>query len=43
MKAKLFPVVIITLLLLVFSAWAVAGTVNEKPKLAKIKGSCLEN
>jgi hypothetical protein len=33
MKAKLFPVVIITLLLLVFSAWAVAGTVNEKPKL----------
>jgi hypothetical protein len=33
MKAKLFPVMIITLLLLVFSAWAVAGTVNEKPKL----------
>ena len=33
MKAKFFPVVIITLLLLVFSAWAVAGTVNEKPKL----------
>ena len=33
MKTKLFPVVIITLLLLVFPTWAVAGTVNEKPKL----------
>jgi len=33
MKAKLFPVVMIPLLVLVFSACAVAGTVNEKPKL----------
>ncbi|PQP33092.1 hypothetical protein C6A36_01050 [Desulfobacteraceae bacterium SEEP-SAG10] len=33
MKARLFPVVMIPLLVFVFSAWAVAGTVNEKPKL----------
>jgi len=31
MKAKLFPVVMITLLVLVFSAWAVAGTASGKP------------
>jgi len=33
MKARLFSVVMILLLVFVFSAWAVAGTVNEKPKL----------
>ncbi|MBW2247905.1 MAG: alkaline phosphatase family protein, partial [Deltaproteobacteria bacterium] len=33
MKARLFSVVMIPLLAFVFSAWAVAGTVNEKPKL----------
>ncbi len=33
MKARLFPVVMITLLVLVFSAWAVAGTASGKPKL----------
>jgi predicted AlkP superfamily pyrophosphatase or phosphodiesterase len=33
MKARLFPFVMIPLLVLVLSAWAVAGTVNEKPKV----------
>lgn len=33
MKARLFSVVMILLLVFVFSAWAVTGTVNEKPKL----------
>ena len=33
MKARLFPVVMITLLVLMLSAWAVAGTTPEKPKL----------
>jgi predicted AlkP superfamily pyrophosphatase or phosphodiesterase len=33
MKARLFSVVMILLLVFVFSAWAVSGTVNEKPKL----------
>jgi len=33
MKERLFSVVMILLLVFVFSAWAVSGTVNEKPKL----------
>ena len=33
MKARLFPVVTITLFVLVFSAWAVAGTAPGKPRL----------
>ncbi|MCJ7687202.1 MAG: hypothetical protein MUO68_23230, partial [Desulfobacteraceae bacterium] len=33
MKARLFPVVMITLLVLVFSSWAVAETPHGKPKL----------
>ena len=33
MKARLLPVVMIPLLVLVFSAWAIAGTANGKPKL----------
>ncbi len=33
MKARLFPVVMIPLLVLLFSVWAVAGTAHGKPKL----------
>lgn len=33
MKAKLLSVVMISLLVLVFSGWAVAGTTHGKPKL----------
>ena len=33
MKVRLFPVVMIPLLVLMFSAWAVAGTAHGKPKL----------
>lgn len=33
MKARLFQVLMIPLLVFMFSAWAVAGTANEKPKL----------
>ena len=33
MKTRLFPVVMIPLLVLVFSALAVAGTAHGKPKL----------
>ena len=33
MKTKLVPIVMIPILVLVFSAWAVAGTAHGKPKL----------